>query len=117
MKKVLLLMLGLAAGTASFAASAPQNTPSATLVVTADQRLKLTIGPEEGKAVVILRDLAGHTLYSNQVDLLQGFNQKFNISELPTGTYEIAITVGKQSTVKSFEVGVQPAQTVVKIAS
>jgi hypothetical protein len=116
MKKILMLMLGLAAGTASFANPITTSTaPSANLAVTADQKLNLTISPEEARAMVVLRDLDGHTLYRNQVNLLQGFNQKFNISELPVGTYEIAVTVGKQSTIKTFEVGVQPSQTVVKI--
>ena len=117
MKNVFILMLGLVASTASFANSASKNEPSADLAVTTDHNIKLTVGAEEAKAVVILRDVDGHVLYRNQVDLQQGFNQKFNISELPTGTYQIAVTVNKQSTVKTFEVGVQPAQTVVKIGS
>ena len=108
-------MLGLAAGTASFANPTTPTAPTANLAITTDQKLNLTISPEEASAMVVLRDLDGHVLYRNQVNLLQGFNQKFNISELPLGTYQIAVTVGKQSTIKTFEVGVQPSQTVVKI--
>ena len=117
MKNVLLLMLGLVAGTASFANSTTPAAPSANLAVTTDHKLNLTIAPEEAKAVVILRDFDGHTLYRSQVNLQHGFNQKFNLTELPTGTYQIAITVGQQSTVKTFEVGVQPAQKVISIGS
>lgn len=116
MKKILTLMLGLVAGTASFAQIIDSTTPSTNLVVTADNKLKLIVSPEPARATIILRDMDGHVLYrNNSVDLQKGINQKFNLDELATGTYQLAVTIDKESTVKTFEVGVVPAQKVVKI--
>lgn len=116
MKKVLTLILGLVAGTASFAQVADSTTPSTNLYMTADNKLKLIVGPETAKATIILRDMDGHVLYrNNAVDLQKGISQKFSLDDLTTGTYQVAVTVGKHSTVRTFEVGVVPAQKVVKI--
>ena len=110
-------MLGVVAGTASFANNTTPNAPATKLVVTTDHKLNLTIASQEAKAVVILRDDNGHILYRDQVNLQQGYHQKFNLNELPTGSYQIAVTVGEKSTVKTFEVGLQPAQKFIKIGS
>ena len=117
MKNTLILMLGLVAGTASFAQTISSKTPEASVSVTKDQKVKLMVARSEATAAVTLRDADGHVLYRDNVDLRNGMRQLFNIAELANGTYQIAIAVGKDTVVKTFVVGEQPAQKSVAIRS
>lgn len=117
MKKIFVLMLGLVAGTASFAQNAVNEVPVANVSMTSDHKIKLVVKPEMAKATIVLRDLAGHLLYTNTVNLRTGINQTFNIDDLAFGTYQLAVTVGQQSTVKTFVIEEHPAQTVVTLQS
>jgi hypothetical protein len=115
MKNILLLMLGLVAGTASFAQTTQGETPSANLALTSDHKLKLMVGQQDAKGTVALIDNAGHILYNSSVNLRKGLNQNFNINELTSGTYQVVVTIGKQSIIKTFVVDEKPAQTVVTL--
>ena len=117
MKNVLLLMLGLVAGTASFARTTISKTPETSVSITADQKIKLVVARDEATAAVTLRDAEGHVLYRENVDLRSGLRQQFNIAELANGTYQIAVAVGQDTVVKTFVVGEQPAQKLVAIRS
>jgi uncharacterized protein YpmB len=117
MKNVLLLMLGLVAGTATFAQTDNSKTPETTVSVTNDQKVKLMVAREEATAAVTLRDAEGHLLFVENVDLRNGLRQYFNIAGLENGVYQLAVAVGKDSVVKTFVVGEQPAQKLVAIRS
>lgn len=115
MKKALLLMLGLVAGTASFANSTTEPAAFVSVQVMADQNIKLLVTPEAANALVTLQDAEGNVLYKKVSNLQKGLAQKFNLTDLANGTYTLVVNVGKQTTVKTVEVGAVPAQTVVKI--
>lgn len=117
MKNTLILMLGLVAGTASFAQSTTFKTPETSVSITADQKLKLIVAREEATAAVTLRDADGHVLYRETVDLRNGLYQQFNIAQLANGTYQLAVAIGKDTVVKTFVVDEQPAQKLVAIRS
>ncbi|MBN8825876.1 MULTISPECIES: T9SS C-terminal target domain-containing protein [unclassified Spirosoma] len=117
MKKLFILMLGLVAGTASFATTTANENPVAAITLTADNKVKLVIAPEDAKATIALQDREGHLLYTSSVDLRQGVKQKFNINELSVGTYQIAVKVGEQSTIKTFVIQERPAETFVMLES
>ncbi|WP_157815869.1 hypothetical protein [Spirosoma pollinicola] len=117
MKNVLILMLGLVIGTTSFAQTTEHITPVATVSITTDQKLKLVVDREDAVASVTLRDTQGHLLYSSNVNLREGFTQKFNIDELTAGSYQLAVAVGNDSFVKTFVVADQPAQKLIALRS
>ncbi|WP_080059491.1 hypothetical protein [Spirosoma aerolatum] len=117
MKKLFILMLGLVASTASFAKTTTNEAPATTITLTADNKVKLVIAPEAAKATIALQDQEGHLLYTSSVDLRQGIHQKFNINELSVGTYQIAVKVGEQNTVKTFVIQERPAETFVMLES
>lgn len=115
MKNTLILMLGLVAGTASFAQTTPSKTPETSVSITTDQKVKLIVAREEATAAVTLRDADGHVLYRETVDLRNGLYQHFNIAQLVNGTYQLAVAIGKDTVVKTFVVDEQPAQKLVAI--
>ncbi len=117
MKNIFILMLGLVAGTASFAQTTGSKTPATSVSITADQKLKLIVARENASALVTLRDTEGHILYSSTVDLRDGLSQKFNLSELGIGSYQLAVSVGNEVVVKSFVIDDQPAQKIVALRS
>ncbi|MDB5242575.1 MAG: hypothetical protein JWP57_3200 [Spirosoma sp.] len=117
MKNALLLMLGLVAGTASFAQTNNTKTPETSVSVTTDQKVKLVVAREEVTAAVTLRDAEGHLLYTENVDLHNGLRKYFNIAGLDNGVYQLVVAVGKDSVVKTFVVGEQPVQRLVAIRS
>lgn len=117
MKNTLLLMLGLVAGTASFAQTTNSKTPETSVTITANQRVKLIVARENATAAITLRDTDGHVLYRENVDLRNGLRQQFNITQLANGTYQLAVAVGSDTVVETFVVDEQPAQKVVAIRS
>ena len=117
MKNTLILMLGLVAGTASFAQTTTPKTPATSVTVTTDQKVKLIVAREEATAAITLRDADGHVLYTENVNLRNGLYQRFNIAQLANGTYQIAIAIGNDTVVKTFVVDEQPAQKLVAIRS
>ncbi|QKZ14848.1 T9SS type A sorting domain-containing protein [Spirosoma sp. KUDC1026] len=110
MKKVLTLMLGLVAGTASFAHTADVNpTVSAThLVMTTDQKIKLYVQPAQDKGDLSIRDANGHVLYNTTVSLQKGLQQQFDISNLGTGMYQLTLNTNHQTLTKTFVVQANP---------
>ncbi|GAB3714473.1 hypothetical protein GCM10027592_54290 [Spirosoma flavus] len=112
MKKLAILMLGLTIGTASFA-----QTPETNVSITTDQKLKLIVGREPAIATVQLRDATGHVLYSEQANLQEGLRQLFDLTALDYGTYEVTVSVGKESVVKEFVIDDKPAQKIIEVRS
>ncbi|WP_338876349.1 T9SS type A sorting domain-containing protein [Spirosoma sp. SC4-14] len=110
MKKVLFLMLGLVAGTASFATSTPEkNTVSQNRVVmTADHKIKLFVQPTQSKGELAIVDTKGQKLFNETVALQKGLHQQFDFSGLSTGTYQLKLTTGNQTITKTFVVQADP---------
>ncbi|WP_128546714.1 DUF3244 domain-containing protein [Larkinella soli] len=119
MKKTILLMLGLIAGTASFAqtslALSSDQTPPPEVSITTDQKIRLLVEQQSAKGTVSLRDDAGHVLYTKNVNLEKGLVQTFNVSGLESGIYHLAVVVAGRTVDKSFSVGFKPAQMQVQI--
>ncbi len=113
MKKIFVLMLGLVAGTASFAQEvAPQpTTPQTRVAMTADQKIKLFVGPLPATAHIVFQDASGHALFTENVKLTHGFGQQFDVSGLAVGTYRLTLTTDGQTVVKTFVVQPVPYQT------
>ena len=117
MKKIAMLMLGLVAGTASFAQTTDSNAPAAAVTITSDQKLKLVVGRDEATATISLRDNEGHTLYTENVSLHNGVRQNFDVATLAGGAYQLSVAVGKNTVVKTFVIETQPAQKFVALRS
>lgn len=122
MKKVILLMLGLVAGTASFAqesvAPAPVvSGPIVHLIAKPDQKVQFIVQPDNSSGHISLRDEAGHFLYSANVSLREGLNQQFDIANLGIGTYRITLSAGSERVIKIFEVKPVPYSTIVTLKS
>jgi hypothetical protein len=115
MKKVLILMLGLVASTASFAnPSIPQNTAAQThLVMTADQKIRLYIQPLHSKGQLAILDANGQAVYTSTVAFQNGLSQQFDFSHLGTGTYRLTLTTGSETLSKTFVVQANPNESFV----
>lgn len=111
MKKTILLMLGLVAGTASFAqqtVASLSTAPTPQVSITADQKLKLTVSQQTAVATVTLLDEAGHQLYVERVKLHNGLAQQFDLSNLTNGKYHLLFTTGSETVSRTFYVAEQP---------
>ncbi|QJW90593.1 T9SS C-terminal target domain-containing protein [Spirosoma taeanense] len=115
MKKILLLMLGLAASSASFATTNEPSKPVATASLIGTDKVKLVVAPQPATATVALNDDQGHILYSSNVNLRDGIKQQFDISKLNTGVYRLSIAVGKERIVKAFTVTEVPSHQLVTL--
>ena len=122
MKKVIALMLGLVAGTASFAQESASQTnnpsvPQTHITMTTDQKIKLFVSPISERAQIALQDADGHALYSEYVTLAHGFDQQFDVSGLAVGTYHLTLTTNDQTIVRTFVVQPVPNQTFIVMES
>lgn len=111
-------MLGLVAGTASFAQQTPSQTPATdtpqtNLVITPDQKIKLFVQPLATNGHLSLLDEQGYVLYGANVSLQEGFCQQFDITGLPVGTYRLLIKANDETVTKTFVVQRVPEQTFV----
>ncbi len=115
MKKVLILMLGLVASTASFAStSISQNTAAQThLVMTADQKIKFYVQPLRTKGELAIRDANGQAVYARTVSLQKGLSQQFDFADLGVGTYRLTLTIGQETLTKTFVVQANPNESFV----
>ncbi len=105
MKKTILLMLGLVAGTASFAQDSNSHTttePKVLVMTTASQKVRLFVQPEASKGKIALLDEEGHSLFTETVALHEGINQQFDIAQLATGKYRLKITTDGGTVIKTF---------------
>ncbi|GAB3697073.1 hypothetical protein GCM10027592_20860 [Spirosoma flavus] len=113
MKKVLTLMLGLIAGTVSFATPST-NQPSASetrVVMTTDHKLKLYVQPLQAKGKLAIRDANGQEIYNSNVSLQKGLSQSFDFSNLSMGTYQLVLKTGDQTVTKTFVVQAAPNES------
>ena len=110
-------MLGLVAGTASFAQTTDDKTLQTRVSITNDQKVKLIVGRDQGMAQISLRDADNHVLYTKKVDLSDGLRQYFNIAQLENGAYQLEVAVGNENVIRTFVIGEQPAQKVVTVNS
>lgn len=111
-------MLGLVAGTASFAQQAPVSTPATDtpqtrLVITPDQKIKLFVQPLATNGQLALLDAQGRVLYGANVSLKNGIGQQFDITGLPVGTYRLLVKTNNETVTKTFVVQPVPNQTFV----
>lgn len=120
MKKSIALMLGLLAGTASFANTTEEpiaQTPQTKLVIANNQKLRLYVNAFPTSARVALKDAAGHVLFTEKYTLTKGLNRVFNISELEKGTYYLEVVTGNETQTKTFVVQDVPTQKIVTLQS
>jgi hypothetical protein len=115
MKTIFTLMLGLVAGTTSFADS-PVTTPAVAatqtrVVMTADHKIKLFVQPQSTNAQLTIRDDKGRAFLNNNVSLKKGWKQQFDVSELSVGTYKLTLTTGQQQVSKIFVVQSYPNES------
>ena len=113
MKKILLVVLGLVAGSASFANTNDNNKPSANASVIDNEKVKLMIAPMKAKARLELTDHQGHVIYTGNLNLSHGIKQVFDISQLEKGLYQFSVSVGDERTVKAFDITETTRQQVV----
>ena len=107
MKKTILLMLGLVAGTASFAQESNSQTFASTeplvyMSTTTNQKVRLIVQPEASKGKIALLDEMGHALYTETVALNEGIIQQFDIAQLTSGTYRLKVTTPTSTVTKTF---------------
>lgn len=122
MKIVIALMLGLVAGTASFAQASASRTnsplvPQTHITMTADQKIKFHVSPVSERAQIALQDADGHALYTEYVTPAHGFDQQFDVSGLAVGTYRLTLTTNEQTIVRTFVVQPVPNQTFIVMES
>ena len=122
MKKTILLMLGLVAGTASFAPKTIAQTidtptPQARVVMTADQKIKLFVQPLPAQGEVDIRDASGHSLYASTMNLKKGLGLQFDVSGLSAGTYQMSLTTDSGVVTKTFVVQVVPYESFVVLSA
>ena len=113
MKKILLVVLGLVAGSASFADTNETGKPAAFASIISKDKVKLVVAPMNTKARVDLTDNYGHVLYTSDVNLALGVQKMFDISNLELGVYKLSVSVGKERTVKTFDISETPSQQLV----
>jgi hypothetical protein len=121
MKKVRTIALGLALtlslATVSFAQQLT-DIPQINVLPTTDANVKLLlVASQNATGQVILKDNDGHVLYQSKVNLQNGLNQLFNLAELATGTYQLSVTNGRETTIKTFVVEEKPASRAVVFQS
>lgn len=122
MKKTIMLMLGLVAGTASFAQESNPQTiapaePQVHLMATANQKVRLMVQPEAAKGKIALLDEMGHSLYTANIALNKGISQQFDIAQLATGKYSLKITTPTGTVTKTFIIQPVPYETFVVLES
>ena len=123
MKKTILLMLGLVAGTASFAQESNSQAltavtePQVHVMASSNQKVRLVVQPEASKGKIVLFDEAGKSLYTETVSLYEGINQQFDIAQLATGKYRLKITTDSGTVTKTFIIQPVPHETFVVMES
>ncbi|GAB3883272.1 hypothetical protein GCM10028825_07270 [Spirosoma agri] len=115
MKNALVLMLGLLAGTASFAnPSTPKTAAAQThVVMTTEHKIKLYVQPLQTKGQLSILDAGGQPVYTKTVALQKGLSQQFDISDLGTGTYQLTLKTDQETVTKRFVVQANPNQSFV----
>lgn len=111
-------MLGLVAGTASFAPKSIAQTndtptPQARVVMTANQKIKLFVQPVQAEGEVAITDAEGHSLYASTMNLKKGLGLQFDVSGLSAGTYQMTLKTGSEVVTKTFVVQLVPQESFV----
>ncbi|MFD2934789.1 T9SS type A sorting domain-containing protein [Spirosoma flavum] len=104
MKKLLILMLGLVATTASFASTSATHplTTQNRLIMTAEHKIKFYVQPLQTKGKLVIWDANGQVVYNQAVDLQKGLSQQFDLSNLSVGTYHLTLMTGTETLTKTF---------------
>lgn len=115
MKKVIALMLGLVAGTASFAQA---NDPNSDVIFTStNERVQVYIAPQPATASIKFFDAEGHILYTKTANVATGFRQKLNLTELAPGSYRLTVVKDGETVEKTVVIKDVPAQKEVSIGA
>ena len=106
MKNILLLMLGLAAGTASFAHElAPQDKTLLTHLVMNDRdRIRFYVQPLQTKGQLSIQDANDRIIYQQTMSLKKGLRQQLDISNLAAGTYRLTLSTEQKTVTQAFVV-------------
>lgn len=112
MKKILLLILGLVASSASFA-NANDNTKLTAKTSIVNEKVNLVIAPMNAKARLDLIDKEGHLLYSSNVNLKHGIKQVFDVSHLEKGLYQLSLSVGDEQIIKTVDITESTSQQLI----
>ena len=111
MKKILMVMLGLVAGTASFAANKEPNKPVAAptrLVMNMENKLRFYVQPLQAKGQLAIRDANGRPVYTSTVALHKGLYRQFDFSNLVMGTYRFTLATEAGTFQRTFVVQGDP---------
>lgn len=106
MKKSIAFLASLFVASASFAAT----TDEPQITITNDNKVQLSITPDQGVASVSIRDEEGHLIYTDKSSLTNGYSQKFDLSNLKDGNYKFSVSIGKQTIDKTINLTEKPAQ-------
>lgn len=107
-------MLGLVAGSASFAQQTTANDPDV-IVQSANQKVQVYVAPQTTEATIRLLDEVGHTLFLKTGSAANGLRQKLDLSELEPGSYQLTITKAGQTIEKTIVIATVPAQKQVSL--
>ncbi|QMW06574.1 T9SS type A sorting domain-containing protein [Spirosoma foliorum] len=115
MKKILLLIAGLVASSASFANQpvAQPSAPQTHVIMTPEHKIKLYVQPLQTKGQVTILDANGQPVYTSNVALQKGLSQQFDLSNLSYGTYRLSLATGSQTQTKTFVVQPNPNESFV----
>lgn len=109
MKKILALLLGLTAASASFAQPITDNQQDV-LFHSTNQKVEVYVAPQTTDATIKLLDGEGHTLFSKTSNVANGFRQKLDLSELDPGSYHLTVLKDGQKVEKTIIIESIPAQ-------
>ncbi|GAB3920157.1 T9SS type A sorting domain-containing protein [Larkinella terrae] len=113
MKKIGMLMLGLLAGTVSFAHQPLTSTTPARLVMNTENKIRLYVQPLQSKGQLAIWDANGRPVYFSTVALQKGLSRQFDFSSLSAGTYRLTLQTNAETVTKRFVVQANPNESFV----
>ncbi|MCH7415569.1 DUF3244 domain-containing protein [Belliella sp. R4-6] len=91
MKTLLTFALALSLSTSTFAKEGTSNVAASSYVKTEGKIVKLSLGEDLGKVRMTIKDVKGKTLYRSTIFVKSNVIVPFNLSEFPTGTFNIEV--------------------------
>ncbi|WP_338875916.1 hypothetical protein WBJ53_09800 [Spirosoma sp. SC4-14] len=109
MKKVIALLLGLTAASASFAQNTTDDQQDV-FIRSTNQKVEVYVAPQTADATIKLLDGEGHTLFLKTSTVINGFRQKLDLSELEPGSYHLTVLKAGEKVEKTIVIETLPAQ-------
>ncbi|MCH7398066.1 DUF3244 domain-containing protein [Belliella sp. DSM 107340] len=91
MKTLLTFALALSLSTSTFAREGTSNVAASSFVKTEGKIVKLSLGEDLGKVRLTIKDVKGKTLYRSTIFVKSNVIVPFNLTDFPTGTFNIAV--------------------------